>query len=841
MRPNSVAKRAGSFYRVAEAEASARLKQSLLQSDPPLCLAAAPLGTLMRSSDTSDFWLVSWATDSDGHCLEIGSAWRRITGQSVDAASGDGWLQTIHPDDRDPLKAKFTQAADLRRPFKTVVRLRRVDGDYRWAMAIAAPKCDDKGECSGFAGTTIEFDDRGEVEPKTNAKSLREREAVLPFDVARPRLSGRKDLRQGLDEMLADTIELLGADKGKVQILDASRDVLTIAAQRGFGSDFIEFFEEISSDSGTACGRALLTGERVVIEDVKADGALAGYLEVAGAADFRAVQSTPLIGRDGAPLGVLSTHWRTPHRPSEDDLSRLDVYVRQAGEFIEHCKMTQALQVSRQQLALALDTGQLGFWDWDVTSGRAQFSGRWASMLGFDLSEIEPHVDGWETLIHPDEKDAVWAVLSEHLAGDTEFYECEHRLRHKNGSWRWVLTRGRVVERDADGRPLRAIGTHADVTDRHEAEAALQEADRRKDEFIATLAHELRNPLAPIRNAAHVLKKKYGPQHPDARIFDMVQRQVDHLVRLVDELFEISRISRGKIELRREHVGLREVLDDALESARPLIEKKNHSVSVRIVDEPLRIFGDPVRLTQIAANIINNAAKYTPPGGKIEIESRKEGREVVLCVRDNGVGISADMAPRIFDLFAQTEGQIRLSEGGLGIGLALVRKLLDLHGGRIEASSDGVGRGSEFTVWLPISEAPKTEVALSEQDTTEEDAPTRAVVIDDDRDVADSFALLLESLGAEVRKAYDSSSGVALVETFEPNLIFVDNGMPDVDGYETARRIRAGKINHPCVLIALTGWGQEDDRRRAQEAGFDLHMTKPAAIEAVQWLLRKPD
>ena len=363
-----------------------------------------------------------------------------------------------------------------------------------------------------------------------------------------------------------------------------------------------------------------------------------------------------------------------------------------------------ALRESQQQLALALEAGQLGFWDWHVPSGRVQFGGSWASMLGYELSEMEPDVRAWERLIHPDEREEVAARLSDHLEGRSDFYECEHRLRHKDGSWRWILDRGRVVERDAAGRPLRAIGTHADVTARHEAESALQDADRRKDEFLATLAHELRNPLTPIRNAVHILKKKYGPQFPDTPLLAMVQRQVDHLVRLVDDLLEVSRISRGKVDLRKENVAVSDFLRHALESCQPLIESKSHRVTVKVADEPLRVFGDSVRLAQIAANIINNAAKYTPPGGRIEIDAARGGDEVVLRVRDNGVGISADMMPRVFDLFAQTDGQIRLSEGGLGIGLALVRSLVEIHGGRVEARSEGVGRGSEFIVSLPLAD-----------------------------------------------------------------------------------------------------------------------------------------
>ena len=261
---------------------------------------------------------------------------------------------------------------------------------------------------------------------------------------------------------------------------------------------------------------------------------------------------------------------------------------------------------------------------------------------------------------------------------------------------------------------------------------------------------------------------------------------------------------------------------------------------MNVADEPLRVFGDSVRLAQIAANIINNAAKYTPPGGRIEIDAAREGDEVVLRVRDNGVGISADMMPRVFDLFAQTDGQIRLSEGGLGIGLALVRSLVEIHGGRVEARSEGVGCGSEFIVSLPLHGAPGTAAASSEAAVrAEEDKTARVLVIDDDHDVADSLGLLLESLGARVRKAYGGLEGVGTIDAYDPDLVFVDIGMPDIDGYETARRIRAREQGRRLFLVALTGHGQEDDRRRALEAGFDLHLTKPAPIGELEKALRQ--
>ena len=323
----------------------------------------------------------------------------------------------------------------------------------------------------------------------------------------------------------------------------------------------------------------------------------------------------------------------------------------------------------------------------------------------------------------------------------------------------------------------------------------------------------------------------------------MILRQSAHLVRLVDDLLETSRIKQGKIELRKTQISLDAVLRDAVETCQSQIDQKGHRVSVDIRDGSPLVFGDPVRLVQIAANLISNAIKYTPHGGVIAVEIEIDGDEVVLNVRDNGVGITPEMLPHVFDIFTQAASHADIEERGLGIGLALVRNLVELHGGRIEARSAGVGRGSEFIVRLPISKEPaatsQESAPGSQPDSVEDNQPVRVLVIDDDRDVGDSFGLLLKSLGAAFKLAYDGPSGIAAVESFKPDLIFLDIGMPGMNGYETAGLIRKNAHSHPFMLIALTGWGQAEDRRQTQEAGFDLHLTKPPNIEAIEELLRK--
>ncbi|MGJ0426107.1 PAS domain S-box protein [Methylocystis sp.] len=564
------------------------------------------------------------------------------------------WEQLVHPDDRAGAVAKVNETLASGQPVEHEWRVVWPDGSVHWIAGRFQGFKDAAGKPVRLTGVNIDVSERKRVEKALRDSELRYRsfvEAASAITWSCPPSGLHEQPQQEWMAFTGQTAEeMLGDGWTKVVHPD---DLEAVAAQWR---------------AAVARGEPFWSEHRIRRHN--------------GEWRWMRVQAAPIRDASGEIVEWFGSN------ADIDDLKQAEL----------------ALRESQQQLALALEAGQLGFWDWHVPSGRVQFGGHWASMLGYDLSEIEPDVRAWERLIHPDEREEVAARLTDHLEGRCDFYECEHRLRHKDGSWRWILDRGRVVERDAAGRPLRAIGTHADVTARHEAESALQDADRRKDEFLATLAHELRNPLTPIRNAVHILKKKYGPQFPDAPLLDMVQRQVDHLVRLVDDLLEVSRISRGKVDLRKENVAVSDFLQHALESCQPLIENKSHRVTVNVADEPLRVFGDSVRLAQIAANIINNAAKYTPPGGRIEIDAARGNDEVVLRVRDNGVGISADMMPRVFDLFAQTDDQIRLSEGGLGIGLALVRSLVEIHGGRVEARSEGVGRGSEFIVSLPLAD-----------------------------------------------------------------------------------------------------------------------------------------
>jgi len=389
-------------------------------------------------------------------------------------------------------------------------------------------------------------------------------------------------------------------------------------------------------------------------------------------------------------------------------------------------------------------------------------------------------------------------------------------------------------------------GVAIDDTQRTQAEERLQdaaeklrEADRRKDEFLATLAHELRNPLAPIRSGLAVLRRTDGGRSPGAtKIQSIMERQVDHLVRLVDDLLEVSRISRGTIPLKKEPLDLVSVIEDAVETSRQLFETGDLELRIDLPKEPLRLEADPVRITQVIANLLNNAAKYTDPGGRIDLRAERQGDEAVVTVADTGVGIPADMLPRVFDLFAQVDRTLGRAQGGLGIGLALVRDLIQLHGGSVEAASEGEGKGSRFLVRLPLA-----PVAIDRGSAQGHAAippsmrPRRVLIVDDTRDVADSLALQMEILGAEVRVAYDGAQGLSSLAEFSPEVVFLDIGMPGMDGFETARRMRECPQGRDVALIALTGWGEEETRKRVEAAGFDRHLTKPAQVDDLRLAL----
>ncbi|MGH7287620.1 MAG: ATP-binding protein [Myxococcota bacterium] len=423
----------------------------------------------------------------------------------------------------------------------------------------------------------------------------------------------------------------------------------------------------------------------------------------------------------------------------------------------------------------------------------------------------------------PIRHDQCWMALA--LREDREYNGLEIVVERPDGQRVTALAHANPIH-DATGSLSGAVNVLVDISERRRVEDVLREADRAKDEFLATLAHELRNPLAPLRHVVELLRT---PVLPDLQwAVDVIDRQTRHMARLIDDLLEVSRVSHRKLELRRQRVELTEIVRAAVETSRPLLEVAGHELGVTLPTSPTLLDADPTRVAQALSNLLNNAAKYTARGGRVWLTAERQGRDAVVTVGDTGIGIPAEMIPRIFEMFTQGEQSVESAQEGLGIGLTLAKQLIEMHGGTLQVRSDGPGKGAEFTVRLPTATttAPEPERPSSE-DKSAARPTVRILVVDDNRDSVESLSLLLETLGNEVRTAHDGLEAVKLAKEQQPELVLLDLGLPGLNGYDVAREIRRLPWSKGTVLVALTGWGQEEDRRRTAEAGFDHHLGKP--------------
>jgi two-component system CheB/CheR fusion protein len=483
---------------------------------------------------------------------------------------------------------------------------------------------------------------------------------------------------------------------------------------------------------------------------------------------------------------------------------------------------------------LAADAVNGVIYEYDFGTRRVDRTRGLDDVLGWRPEEVPPVADWWEAQVHPDDRAERQRQFHRAVNSGQRRIVMRYRMRHKDGRWLHVEDRAVLVPGE-DGGLAKMHGCTVDISHLKQAEEAmrrlnteLREADRRKDEFVATLARELRNPLAPIRNAVRLLQQK-GPADPDlAWGRAVIDRQVDYMTRLLEDLLDMSRIAQGKLELRRSMVLLSGVLDSAIEASRPAIEAAGHTLNVSLTEMPLQLDADAVRLAQVFANLLTNAAKYTERGGLIELSARREGHEVAVSVRDTGIGIAPEVLGKLFEMFSQAQPVAQRSQGGLGIGLSLVKGLVELHGGRVEAKSDGPQRGSEFIVHLPLPSAGLTQPGAGDGGGALVRLSRRVLVIDDNRDSADTLSTLLRVMGCEVQAAYDGVQALELGARFRPDAVLLDLGMPKLNGFETCERMRREKWGHAICIVALTGWGQDEDRRRTKESGFDAHLVKPA-------------
>ena len=576
----------------------------------------------------------------------------------------------------------------------------RKDGSRFWASGSIVRLQRESGATLGFVKIL-----RDMTPTKRAAEELRASERRLAIEAAAMnrlhelvlRLLRCADLPAAMHEVLDATITLVGADMGNVQLFDPENGRLEMVAHRGLKHELLDHFRGLGGEAGTACERVLKSRERVVIEDVERDPGYTTRRATVLAAGYRAVQCTPVLGRGGTLLGILSTHYRRPHRPAERDLRMLDLYARQAADFIERIRVDQTLR----------------------------------------------------------------------------------------------------------------------------------DADRQKDLFLATLSHELRNPLAPVRNSLELMKRAEGDARLIERARSTMERQIAQMVRLIDDLLDVSRITRNKLELRRERVELATIIEHAVEANRPLFDSAHHELRVALPPHPLYLDADPMRLAQVFGNLLTNAGKYTKPGGLISVSAVLTGSDVLVTVADNGMGIPAETLPKVFDLFTQVDRTLERSGGGLGIGLSLVKRLVEMHDGTVTAHSAGKDRGSAFVVRLPVLAEPVKEDAVEERSGQVESSGRRILVVDDNRDAAVSLAMLLKVTGNDAQTAYDGLEAIEKAAAYRPDVILLDIGLPKLNGYDACRAIREQPWGKDIMMVALTGWGQDEDRRKSTEAGFNSHLVKP--------------
>jgi PAS domain S-box-containing protein len=736
-----------------------------------------------------------WRLDFENNLISCSEENYRLLGLPQGSPiSYETYLQIVHPCDRDDLHTRWTAAREGA-TFDVEHRI-VVGGRVKWVRVKAYMECDANGAHATAFGVTQDITERKLAEKALRASEQRER------------------LRAEELKTIFDTAPI-----GLAITLD--KDLRHTESNRANG----EIFEAptISNNSGSPASRLLQHGREISIGELPMQRALQGdrvdqqIMDVARADGRNLVvlaKAAPLFDEEGTPRGAVGAFMDIT------ELTKTQEALRESEE-----RFRTLAQMSPDAILVCVDDR---FVYANPEALRLLGAGDLSDVIGLTRSEIvipENHELAREEYHATPEQKQVDPLM-------------DHQWRRLDGSLIDVgVAMGPTVWH---GKPALQL-TARDIGERKKAEAALREADRRKDDFLAVLAHELRNPLAPIRNALYVIRKCEGEAettHDQRRsLLAMMERQVEHLVRLVDDLLDISRINCGKIELKKERRSLAAILRQSVELAELNIETAGHRLTIDLQGDEVMVDADGFRLAQVFANLLNNSAKYTPPGGRIWLKAERVGEEAVVSVRDDGIGIAPDLLPRVFDLFTQADTERRGAQGGLGIGLALVRGLVNLHGGSVEGNSEGVGQGSEFIVRLPLGECSMNEGCNAERPVVAPAPKLRALVVDDDRDVADSFVMLLACLGVEVRAAYGGAAALAVIREFKPHLAFLDIGMPGMDGLETARRIRAEPRGKDIMLAALSGWGRDDDRRRAMEAGFDHHFVKPIEIDVLETLL----
>ena len=747
------------------------------------------------------------------------------------------WLACLHPDDRAPIERAMRDALERRAlEHRTEYRVVFPTGEERWLASFAKIDYAPDGSPVRMSGINLDITEQKRVEQELQ----RLNQTLRAYSASGWALVRATDETSFLREICRIVVEDCG--HAMVWVGYAEQDAeqsLRPVAHAGRGDGYLNEIRLTWADHERGrgpAGRAIRAGHHVIFQDLRTEPGFEPWRAAALRRGYAACISLPLTVNDET-FGALTIYSGRSHAFSASDVSLLQKLADDLGHGIgvlrlraERASREAALRSSEAQFRALVEQATDGIFVADARGAYIDANSAGCAMLGYTREELlRLHI---ADVIDPAEVERIGPEVARFEGG--EMVVSEWLFRRKDGSNFTGEVRGRQF---ADGR-LQAIVI--DITERKARELDLREADQRKDEFLAMLAHELRNPLAPIRYAARVLGKLDVDEPRVQWARDVIERQVAHLARLVDELLDISRIARGKINLKTARVELSELVRQACEAAQPLMSAKGHRFEIMLPEKRVTIEGDLVRLVQVLQNLLDNAAKYTPERGRVELVAGLSGREVEIEVRDNGAGIPASLLPEVFELFRQGEHGPDRSRGGLGIGLTLVRQLVELHGGRVEAHSAGLGQGASFTVRLPAAVNAAENPSPTEDGPLAEPVGLRVLVVDDDVAVAESTAMLLRLEGHEIRCANSGEAALRLCREFQPEAVLLDIGLPGQDGYEIARKIRGLPGGTELKLIAVSGYGHEAAVARGREAGFDHYLVKPVDPEKLSALLTAP-
>lgn len=768
-----------------------------------------------------------------GDFLRVNDQLCKMLGRSHEQLLGMNVADVTHPDDVRRTRAALAELTATGIPNSIDKRYIRRDGSIVFANSAISITAAVGGQPDMILAVTVDLTERQQMQ----SEILAELESGKRLQAISTELI-RSGEEPGLFTRLLDAAtDIVQADSGAIYLKHDQADRLELLAESRVGQGLHSVCQKEALDLPTPVAEAMRRKTHVVVADCASDDRFVGsqiardYL----AAGVRGFVVTPLVARSGLPLGAISSHYREPIDVDERHARMLDIVARQAADLVERKQSEAALRESEERYRTLFESIDEGFCIIEVifvgsdkvedlrflqvNPAFEKHSGL-KNALGKRQQEIIPHLE------------SSWTDILGQIALSGKAKRFINRIRELG---RWFAV---YAFRFGDPTKRQVAIIFRDITEHVHEQAELKQADRRKNEFLAVLAHELRNPLAPIRSGLQVLRLSDRSERDHHHLLALMERQMEHLVRLVDDLLDLSRITQGKIHIHREKAELPDIIESAVEGSRELFTSAAVTLEVRIPSEIICVEADAARLAQVFSNLLNNAAKYTPAGGRVWLDAKVAGKNLTVKVRDTGAGIPADMLRDIFDPFVQVDHRLLRRQDGLGVGLSLVQTLVQLHGGKVIARSEGPGQGSEFVVKLPGIVVPPESIRPNARAQSDEAlGGHRILVVDDNMDAANALAMMLQMIGNEVRVAYRGDQGISLARQFSPELVLLDLGMPELDGYEVARSIRKGSWGRSMVISALTGWGQDEDRRRSKEAGFDYHLVKPVDIGALRQLL----